>query len=155
MKRIQITFLENNVSCMAESHEKVAPRTCAAIWDALVNPLETTIAQARWLGPATYFFVPPERGLDGATLPPENQTIFPIPGDLLFVYYAPHQLHGFGDQPLNEIVIAYDRDARMFVPLGWHPGNHFASIVEGFPAFVEMCAKTHREGVKKIRVRRA
>ena len=119
-------------------HDDKAPTTCQALRTVL--PLSGHVLQARWSGEAVWFPMP-QVALDLAW---ENQTCYPSKGELL--YYP-------GFISVKEILIPYG--ACIFgSKAGVLPGNHFASITEGFEALAALGEKVLWEGAKPTTLRR-
>lgn len=153
-RKISFTFEEAGVTAVAELLEEDAPRTCAAIWAALETPVQVKGTHASFAGREVNVPLPDEnKRFEGADVPPENQTVFPLPGEILWHYFPPHSEIGVHDEVYNVSVI-YGRDTRMFLPTGWVPHNVFARIVENLDGLVEMCRRTKLEGPKVITIRR-
>ena len=81
MKKIKLTFVEENVSCIAELREDKAPQTAQLIWDILETPMENKAIHAMYTGRELSFGVPTDRADEARVfaLPPENVTMFPCP----------------------------------------------------------------------------
>jgi len=154
-KRIEITFVEEKISAVAVLLWKVAPKTCDCIWQLLETPVEELGIHAMWTGREISFPIPADRfpNDEGLRVPPENQTVIPIPGDLIWNAYEPYQWQG-NPKPVYDFGIFYGRDSRLLLPVGWRPSNRFGTIVENLEAFAEVCASCQREGRKSIRLSR-
>ena len=153
-RKISFTFNAAGVTAIAELLEKDAPETCEAIWKALETPAENKGTLASFAGRELNIPLPDENKVfKGEDVPPENQTVFPLPGEVLWHYFPPHSEVGVHDQVYNVSVI-YGRDTRMFLPTGWVPHNVFARIVENLDGLVEMCRRTKLEGPKVITIQR-
>ena len=155
MKKIRMTFVEEGVSCVAVLLEDKAPQTAQMIWDLLETPLENKAIHAMFTGRELSFGVPNER-MDESTifdLPPENQTMFPMPGSLIWNAYRPYQWLGT-PRAVYDFGIFYECESRILLPTGWRPSNHFGDIVENLDEFAACCARCQREGVKLIRIER-
>src|SRR5690349_25089533 len=74
---VRVTFVEKGVWARLELLSDLAPLTCEAFLSAL--PFEVTAVHAMYTGPELSMRIPRSDGP-----PPENQTCFPIPGDLLW-----------------------------------------------------------------------
>jgi hypothetical protein len=100
------------------------------------------------------FPIPPDR-IDQKALdiPPENQTVFPVPGDLIWNGYYPYQWQGV-PHPVYDFGIFYGRDSRLLLPVGWRPSNHVGCIRENLPAFAEVAARCQTEGKKRLKIER-
>jgi len=159
-KRISLTFTENNTTAIAELLEAEAPKTCAAMWGALERPAVNKAIHAMYAGRELIFGLPKEnQNFDAPNLPPENQIIIPVPGDICFAYFGPNELNNPGAGNKHEVgffdfMVFYGRNARIFSSQGWLPSNLFARVVDNLAGFAAMCTRVHREGVKELRVER-
>ena len=155
--RVKITFVDEKVDCLADFWPDKAPKTCQMLWDALdEGPFEGTGIHAMFTGREISFPVENTR-LDpeiSLNLPPENQIVFPIPGDLVWNAYHPYQWQGV-PHPVYDFGIFYGRDARLLLPVGWRPSTLFGHIEENLEAFAAVCARCQGEGRKRLRVEQA
>ncbi|MFH5212231.1 DUF3830 family protein [Antrihabitans sp. NCIMB 15449] len=139
---IDITLEKRGVTCVAKLLDDLAPRTCDAVWNAL--PLGEGAYHAKYARNEIYTlidaFAPAEPG-------PENPTITPIPGDVMYFTFAPWQLsaksHGYEAtapvtspvaplHPKIDLALFYERNNLLLNPdFGFVPGNVFATIVSG------------------------
>ena len=139
---------------MAELQEVDAPKTTAALWEALEQPIETTGIHAMWAGREIMIDVPEtNRAFDPEAIPLENATVYPAAGDICWGYFPPYAERGFGDG-VWDIAIVYGRETRFDVPLGMVALNIWAVIVDGLDEFAEQCAKVRTEGLKAFRLSR-
>ena len=155
MKKIKLTFVDEGISAIAVLLEDKAPRTARMIWDLLETPMENDAIHAMFTGRELSFGVPNDR-VDESTifdLPPENQTMFPLRGSLIWNAYRPYQWLGT-PRAVYDFGIFYGPESRILLPTGWRPSNHFGDIVESLEEFAACCARCQREGVKKIRIQR-
>ena len=154
MREIRFEFVESGISAAAALLEDKAPRTCAALWEQLAEPLELTGTHAMWTGPEVSMQIPP--GLARAELselPPENLTVFPQAGALLWAYMP---AYAFGGHPAQifDIGLFYGPQGRLFLPMGWVPCNHFAQLQGDWNAFQDACRRTRTEGAQLLRLER-
>lgn len=113
-----------------------APKTCKAFLSRM--PIEGKVIHARWSGESVWF--PMDHiGID---VPPENQTIHPSRGDLL--YYS-------GKISEKELLITYG-SAIFSSKVGPLQGNHFASIITELDKLPLMGKKVLWEGAQPIRI---
>ena len=119
----------------ARLEEELAPATCAAVRALL--PLDGTIMQARWSGESAWV---PLGDLE-AGIGPENANSYPAAGELL--------LYPGG---LSETEILFPYGATCFASkMGQLAGIHFATIVDGAGALVELGRLVVWEGAQDIR----
>ncbi len=153
-RRLRLTFVESGVSAVAELLDDEAPVTCETLWTALATPMRAFGMHGRWVGAEVMIDMPAShRTFDGSNVPLENGTCFPAPGDLMWFHFPRHAWADVHDE-IYEFGMVYGRDTRMFIPIGWTPGNRFGRIVENLEAFAATCKRVHREGWKEIEVRR-
>lgn len=154
-RRIEIAFVDEGVSAVASLLSNMAPRTCDCIWQLLATPVEGLGIHAMWTGREISFPIPPDRFPkdEGLMVPPENQTVIPMPGDLIWNAYQPYQWQG-NPKPVYDFGIFYGRDSRLLLPVGWRPSNRFGTIIENLDEFAEVSARCQREGRKLIRLSR-
>jgi hypothetical protein len=147
-KFLRIGLERRGVSCTAELLEKEAPRTCAAVWDAL--PLGGDAQHAKYARNEVYTMVP-----RFAQVGRENPTITPIPGDVVLFDFAGGMLDTAfkADQGIDheagaiDLAIFYGRNNLLINgDVGWVPGNVYATIVEGLDAMAEACHDVWRSG---------
>jgi len=155
MRKIRVIFVEEKVIAIAELLDEKAPQTTQCIWLLLEEPFEGFAVHAMWTGRELSLPIPSVKfpNNEGLHVPPENQTVFPIPGDLVWNAYLPYQWQG-NPQPVYDFGIFYGRDSRILLPVGWRPSNHFGVIVENLPKLAEVCARCQIEGRKLIRLER-
>jgi hypothetical protein len=146
---IEIVLEKRQLRCAARLLDEDAPKTCAAVWNAL--PQSGDIFHAKYASNEIYTIVP----LLGANPPGnENRTVTPIPGDVMYFYLPPGtrlpaqaQSLAQGGQAVVDLAVFYDRNNLLLSPSeGFTPGNVFATIVRGLE---EMKAGGHsvwREG---------
>lgn len=150
---IEVSFAKRGVRCIARLLDDRAPRTCAAVWDAL--PLVGEVFHAKYARNEVYSLFPAfaeqEPGL-------ENPTITPIPGDLVYFSFADWQLgtssHGYGDsanhaghQALVDLALFYERNNLLLnADTGFVPGSVFGTVVEGLEAMADACQDLWRAG---------
>jgi hypothetical protein len=135
---IEIELERRQARCVAELLDAQAPRTCAAIWEAL--PQGGDALHGKYARNEIYTLV-----ADFAARPPgrENSTITPIPGDVCAFWFTGQELrsasHGYSDErrpdedtSVVDLALFYERNNLLLNPdVGWVPGNVFATMVEG------------------------
>ncbi len=155
MKKLKVSFPDENVSAIAVLLEDKAPATCNCLWNALETPVEGLCIHAMWTGREISFPFPggafPKD--EGLHLPPENQITIPLPGDIVWNAYAPYQWQG-NPNIVYDFGVFYGRDSRLLLPMGWKPSSLFARIEEELAPFAQVCARCQGEGRKKLRIER-
>ena len=113
-----------------------APRTCAAIRDLL--PFTSQVIHVRWSGEAVWAPL----GDLSIGVAPENATIYPHPGEVL--WYP-------GGVSETELLIAYGRThfASKAGPLA---GNHFLTITSGLEQLPEIGRLALWHGAQALRI---
>jgi hypothetical protein len=153
-RKLYARFVDSGVQGLITLHETSAPVTVETIWTALAQPIRTPAMHAMFAGPEIMMGLPPEaQSFDPRSLPPENQTCFPSPGDMLWFYQAPNLMKGLGDE-LWELGLFYAEGGRIFGPLGWTPCTIFGTMDDGLAAFAAACGKTRTEGIKTVEIGR-
>lgn len=164
---LRVVFAELSVEVEAVMLDQLAPRTCQWVWDLLAKPLENELWHTPYLGPALtcrYSLPHPSE-----SLPRENLTVTPVPGDLIFVNFTEATGRSRGMVAGLSAVEAvptgppgtftgfdlfYGPDGRMFIPMGWFPGCNFARVVRNLEGLARVAGLTRLEGVKKVRFSR-
>jgi hypothetical protein len=151
---MNIEFPSFGLAGVAKLYTDHAPRTVRALHDVL--PLQGPAIHAIRAGREVFSHLPPLSSEPG----PENQSVFPAPGDLyLFHRSAGHrtleQPRRLGERGSPEstwhIAIWYGRDSLPMTPSGLEPGNHFGEIVDGLDRIAEACERIRFEGVVDVR----
>lgn len=142
-RHVKITLEKRGVSCIARLLDEEAPRTCEAVWNAL--PLAGDAFHAKYARNEVYAMVPrfaPE------PVGPENTTVTPIPGDVMYFDFAAGVLdrayrENVGIEGLPGVVdlaIFYGRNNLLLnADIGWVVGNVWATIVEGLDEMAPAC----------------
>ncbi|WP_329172663.1 DUF3830 family protein [Streptomyces sp. NBC_01477] len=152
-RRIYLQF-DDGTRAVATLAADDAPATCAAIWDALAEPVTEKVMHAMYAGPEIMFGLPEQaHTFDPRALPAENQQVIPGAGDLIWFFQEPGQMAGLTFE-LWEVGIFYGKGGRVFGPLGWTPCTIFASITEGLAEFAAACAETRVSGVRSLTIGR-
>ena len=151
-KRIELTIIEENISAVAELLEEEAPLTCTALWQALEIPIVHKGIHAMWTGCEIMVEIPSENyRFDPLTVPLENATIYPLPGDLMWAYFPDHVERGF-PRAIWDFIIMYGPDSNVNCALGTLPANVWAHITENLPSFASGCRSLLVEGMKTFRI---
>ena len=143
---ITITLESRQVSCTARLLDDEAPRTAAAVWEAL--PLSSQVFHGKYARNEIYQLVPAFAATEPGT---ENTTVTPIPGDLCYFAFDAGDLqtpsHGYeaagGPAQLEHIIdlaLFYGRNNLLLNgDQGWVPGNVFATVVDGLDQLAQAC----------------
>lgn len=143
---ITVTLEKRGVSCVARLLDEEAPRTAAAVWDAL--PLSSDVFHGKYARNEIYNLVPAFAKVEPGK---ENTTITPIPGDLCYFAFDANDLatasHGYssGEGPkefsqIIDLALFYGRNNLLINgDQGWVPGNVFGTIVEGLEGMAAAC----------------
>ena len=168
LKIMRIYFPQPKMEVRARLHERLAPKTCAWVWDLLTEPVENEVWHVKFLGRALtcrHSLPQPE-----VPLQPENLTITPAAGDLLLVNFTEETGRSRGTNFTEEgeepekftgpntyagFDLFYGPDSRMLIPMGWHAACHFASITDNLAGLARVAHLTRLEGIKKVIFSRA
>jgi len=152
-RHITITLDKRGVSCRARLLEDVAPRTCAAVWDAL--PLSAPAYHGKYARNEVYALMPTFAEHDPGK---ENTTITPIPGDVCWFTFAGDDLgnpaYGYETEhrsmaSIVDLAIFYGRNNLLINgDQGWVPGNVFAEIVDGLEEMAAACQDVWMGGAR-------
>ena len=143
---ITVTLETRAISCTARLLDEEAPRTAAAVWDAL--PLSGQVFHGKYARNEIYNLVPAFARTEPGK---ENTTVTPIPGDLCYFSFGANDLqtpsHGYeksgGPGKLDLIIdlaLFYGRNNLLLNgDQGWVPGNVFGTVVEGLEEMAAAC----------------
>lgn len=153
-RKLYLTFVEAGVTGILTPYWQTAPQTAAAIWNALEEPMRVTASHAIFSGPEIMMGLPEKhRTFDPLALPPENQTVLPQPGDMLW-FFQPKNFFKIDPDEFWEIGMFYGEGGRTFGPTGWIPVTYFARMTEGLDAIAEQCSLIRKEGLKTVELGR-
>lgn len=138
--RLAVTV--GGAKAIAEIHLTDAPRTCQAV----LNTIPLRGRAFPGLVSGSTILVSVDHFED---IPFENQTIYPIPGDLAFylepITYLPG--HHAGHRRHQEVIaLVYGRDTQMNGPVVPLPLNIFGSIIDGLDRLTAEIGRMKREG---------
>lgn len=161
-RQFELIYDEDGTRAVATMHEAAAPEMTKAMWACLETPLNALAMHAMMEGREIMLEVPEgNRRCDPSTLPAENQTITPLPGEIGFLYYPPRSfidLQRPDDSDRStafwDFAIFYGRDCRLLTVLGFAPVTIFATITENLPEFAKRCEWVRSRGQKPFTVRR-
>ncbi len=152
---ITVSLTERDVTCRARLLDDEAPRTAAAVWDAL--PLSGQVFHGKYARNEIYTllqqFAPSAPGK-------ENTTITPIPGDLCWFSFDSDDLgtpaYGYEDSAgaatmgsIVDLALFYGRNNLLINgDQGWVPGNVFGTVVEGLEEMAAACQDVWMGGAR-------
>ena len=152
--KFYLKFVDSGVQGVLTPYWSAAPVTAKTLWDVLETPIRVTASHAIFSGPEIMMGLPEtHRGFDPTALPPENQTVTPEPGDMLW-FYQPKNFFKIDPDEFWEIGMFYGTGGRTFGPTGWIPVTYFAKMTEGLEAIAEQCSLIRKEGIKQIEMGR-
>jgi Protein of unknown function (DUF3830) len=153
-RRLAIRLEQRGAACVARLLDERAPRTCAAVWDAL--PQGGDAFHGKYARNEIYTlvesFADPEPGL-------ENSTITPIAGDVCAFWFSAEELgsasHGYTSERrprqgarIVDLALFYERNNLLLNPdVGWVPGTVFATIESGLDEMAAACQDMWLHGV--------
>lgn len=152
---ITITLQSRGVTARARLLDDAAPRTCAAVWDAL--PLAGQVFHGKYARNEIYTLLPAFSERDPGR---ENTTITPIPGDVCWFSFTGDELgnpaYGYEEQEetlaqrdIVDLAVFYGRNNLLINgDVGWVPGNVFASITEGLDELAAACQDVWMGGAR-------
>ncbi|MDX2781712.1 DUF3830 family protein, partial [Streptomyces caniscabiei] len=150
-RHLEISLLKRQVVCRAKLLDDLAPRTCAAVWDAL--PLSGDVYHAKYARNEIYALFPPFADREP---PLENPTVTPIPGDLCYFSFAGTELatsaYGYDrevrpDTTLVDLALFYERNNLLLNgDVGWVPGIVWGQVVSGLDEMAAACNDLWRTG---------
>jgi Protein of unknown function (DUF3830) len=152
-----LDFVDDGLTARARFLDQLAPSTCSAMRKLASMAPDLLAVHAAFTGRELSVRISQELAsrIDGLATPPENQTLFPIPGDLVWSHLPPYAWSGV-TEPLFDLGIFYGRDSRLLLPVGWLPGNRFAEIFrDDLPALAKLAAETQVKGAKRVRLQLA
>ncbi len=155
---ITVSLDKRGVTCTARLLEQAAPRTCAAVWDALAGgQVCAQVFHGKYARNEIYTLLPAFAAADPG---PENTTVTPIPGDLCWFSFDSDDLgnpaYGYENKTgtgtsgaIVDLALFYGRNNLLINgDQGWVPGNVFGEVIEGLPAMAEACQDLWMGGVR-------
>jgi Protein of unknown function (DUF3830) len=150
---VEVGLAKRAVSCRVRLLDDLAPRTCAAVWDAL--PQAGDVYHAKYARNEIYALLP----AFAAQEPPlENPTITPIPGDLCYFSFTDTLLgtpgYGYGSETghaghaqVVDLALFYERNNLLLnADVGFVPGTVWGTVVEGLDRMAEASHDLWRAG---------
>lgn len=153
-RRLYFRYLKTGTEGLIELYEKNAPVTCAAIWQALAKPIRIRVIHAMYAGPEVFGDLPAEaRIAELSSIPPENQSIMPGKGEMVWFPQQRGLMRGMADEALI-LALFYDHGGRTFGPTGWVPENVLGIMRDGIDAVAEECRDIRWTGAKDVEIGR-
>jgi hypothetical protein len=153
-KKLYLKFVDAKVEGIISLYWDNAPETTKAIWGALEKPIRWQTTHAIFSGPEIMMGLPEEnRNFDPTKLPPENQTVLPEPGELLW-FYQPKNFFKIDPTEFWEIGMFYDVGGRTFGPTGWISCTYFGRMTENLENVAKQCRLIRTEGAKTVELGR-
>lgn len=143
---ITIGLESRGVTARARLLDDAAPRTCAAVWDAL--PLGGQVYHGKYARNEIYTLLETFSPRDPGR---ENTTVTPIPGDVCWFTFSGDDLgnpaYGYEAEEehrqqgaIIDLAVFYGRNNLLINgDQGWVPGNVFATITEGLDELAAAC----------------
>ncbi|BBX15419.1 hypothetical protein CRI77_20190 [Mycolicibacterium duvalii] len=154
---ITVSLDKRGVTCTARLLDEQAPRTCAAVWEALADGLSAQVFHGKYARNEIYTLLPAFAAADPGA---ENTTVTPIPGDLCWFSFNSDQLgnpaYGYENSTgtgttgaIVDLALFYGRNNLLINgDQGWVPGNVFGEVVDGLPDMAEACQDLWMGGVR-------
>lgn len=159
-RHITITLEKRGVTCLAKLLDEAAPRTCAAVWDAL--PQSGQVFHGKYARNEIYHLVPAFADVEPGK---ENTTVTPIPGDVCYFSFDSDDLgnpaYGYETEAdvraqeatarkeIIDLAVFYGRNNLLINgDQGWIPGNVFATITEGLDELAQACQSIWMDGAR-------
>ena len=146
-RKIKLTFVNSNISVIAEMLEDEAPETCKLVWEML--PTENNLIHGRYSGAEVFILVEPPKIFHD-----ENKTQLPLPGELLF-WYDKGTAVTSNNKPVAEVLFVFNRGVTLRSAEGVPShANLFARIPgdwkHDWEDFANACAKVRLNGTEPL-----
>ncbi|MER9952160.1 DUF3830 family protein [Mesorhizobium sp. M0047] len=153
MTAIRITEPRSQLSVTALLLPEKAPENAAFLSEYLGMPRVVPGIHAMWTGPEISCPVP-AADLEGQayarSLPAENATLNPQPGDIV-LSYVPPRMWGGNPNAIFDIGLYYGQGARLLFPIGWLAGSVVAQVPpKEREQFAAACGVIRRNGACDI-----
>ncbi|MGS1097069.1 DUF3830 family protein (plasmid) [Aquamicrobium terrae] len=153
-RKLYLKFVDSDVTGIITLYWENAPETCKALWGALAKPIRWPATHAMFSGPEIMMGLPEEaRNFDPTALPPENQTVLPEVGELLW-FYQPKNFFKIDPSEFWEIGLFYGVGGRTFGPTGWISCTYFGKMTENLDGIADQCRLIRTEGAKVVEIGR-
>ncbi len=153
-RHLKVTLESRGVSARAVLLDDIAPRTCAAVWNAL--PASGQVYHGKYARNEIYTLI----AHPGEEPGKENLTVTPIPGDLCWFTFTGDDLgapaYGFQNAQehrdtgsIVDLAVFYGRNNLLINgDQGWVPGNVFGTIIEGLQELAAACQDVWMSGAR-------
>lgn len=147
---LRLDFVDDHVA-VAARFLAAAPQTSDAIWELLRSgPIESIALHGIWAGHELAAELPPPP----TPIPPENQSLYPAPGEILFWSIAGGVSRNYPNA-INELAIIYGPDTRLNLgTIGDKPGNVFAFATDNLDGLASTAHRMRYEGAKRLTIGR-
>jgi len=150
-RKIKLTYVQHNLSVVAELLDEDAPTVCQIVWDML--PVEGKVLHGMYSGAEVFLLC--EKVIQH---PPENLCQLPLPGELLFFYDGMSSVAN-SKKALNEICFVYNRGVVLRGPEGVPTYCSLFARIPGdwkydWTPFRDVCRKARWEGPQTLRIER-
>ena len=155
---ITVSLDKRGVRCVARLLDDAAPRTCAAVWDAMSGgALSAQVFHGKYARNEIYTLLPSFAATDPGK---ENTTVTPIPGDICWFSFDSDDLgnpaYGYVNTTgtgtsgsIVDLALFYGRNNLLINgDQGWVPGNVFATVIEGLDDMAAACQDLWMGGVR-------
>lgn len=154
VRRIELTFPASGVSAVATLFDEDAPDVCNAMWAALEVPIEGEVTHAMASGEEVMLNLPEaNRRFDPTTVPAQNATIHPRPGDILWTYLPPYYMKDY-QTGLWDFIVVYGQAVLTSREVGPLICSRWAHIEDGLAPFAQEAARAFTDGRQPFHVRR-
>ena len=150
LKFVRVGMKNHGTSVKLKLRWDMSPKTCEIICKAL--PFGGSMWHAKYANHEIYTLLPVEE-IFGADPPGEWQTMYPGPGDLIYIFHPPGLLPRDVYDPdhprrIVDIALFYDRGNSLYGPTGPNEGNIFATVsdVEELEKFAESILHVWKHG---------
>ncbi|GAB3292960.1 DUF3830 family protein [Epidermidibacterium keratini] len=154
---MKVGLPDYDVQAEVELAWNAAPDVVAWVWGVIAEPVATHTSHACFDGHEVFCFLPAE----GRPPAPQNQTMRPKVGDVMFFGAEPHRFAALAEDRLSghqaalyELAFMYDEvDLRHF----WEDGivgSVVGRVTTGFEEFAKACRATLDEGRTRIEISR-
>ena len=158
MRQIRFLERESGLSARCALLSDAAPRSTEFLWDLAADRPSFEAIHAIWTGPELSCPLPasvlPE-ALAAETIPEENATSYPAPGDVVLASIAAGTVKELPPGNFFDIGLFYAPGGRLLMPFGWLKANVCARVLEeDFQAFQAAIKAIRRKGACMLQIER-